>query len=167
MFNFLNFNDIGATTSNKSTAFKKIRLNSKVFTTNLIHTPEPFLNRYNSLNKLLTNETRFLESANYGLKRQHNLTAHAAVNCNNTNFMDAPSFNRFLDHSCHYNNVNQNTVLVYENPTSLKKKVNSNLESGTTEATSILSNVKNSSHNQANVTDYTNFLQLDIDSSNN
>jgi hypothetical protein len=165
MFNFLNFNDIGATTSNKSTAFKKIRLNSKVFTTNLIHTPEPFLNRYNSLNKLMTNETRFLESANYGLKRQHNLTAHAAVSCNNTNFMDSQSFNRFLDHSCHYNNTH-NTALVYENPSALKKKVNATLQLDSIHSPSLLVNTKTTINTQANITDYTNFLQLDIDSAN-
>jgi hypothetical protein len=164
MFNFLNFNDIGATTSNKSTAFKKIRLNSKVFTTNLIHTPEPFLNRYNTINKLLTNETKFLESANYGFKRQHNLTAHAAVNCNNANFMDSNSFNRFLNHSCHYNNTSQNTILFYENPTLLKKKVASNLQAGTNQTTLLLTNTKASADRQSNVADYTNLLQLDIDS---
>jgi len=167
MLNFLNFNDIGATTSNKSAAFKKIRLNSKVFTTNLIHTPEPFLNRYNTLNKLLTNETRFLESANYGLKRQHNLTAHAAVTCNNVNFMDSNSFNRFLDHSCHYNNSTQNTILFYENPTSLKKKVNTTLEVSTNQTNSLLDNRRSFTNPLTDTSDQTNFLQLDIDSTNN
>jgi len=103
-FNFLNFNDVGATTSNKSTAFKKIRSNSKIFTTNLVHTPTTFYNRYSNINKLLTNETKFLESVNYGLKRQHNLTSNSAVSCNNLNFMDYSSFIQFLDHSCSYNN---------------------------------------------------------------
>jgi hypothetical protein len=167
MLNFLNFNDIGATTSNKSAAFKKIRLNSKVFTTNLIHTPEPFLNRYNTLNKLLTNETRFLESANYGLKRQHNLTAHAAVTCNNVNFMDSNSFNRFLDHSCHYNNNTQNTILFYENPTSLKKKVNPTLEVSTNQTSSLLDNRGTFTNAVIDPSDQTNFLQLDIDSTTN
>jgi len=144
-------------------AFKKIRLNSKVFSTNLIHTPEPFLNRYNTLNKLLTSETRFLESANYGLKRQHNLTAHAAVSCNNINFMDSKSFNRFLEHTCHYNDVNQNTVLVYENPTALKKKTNSEIQSNSIQTNSILTNKQGLLSQQSNVADHANLLQLDVD----
>ena len=69
MFNFLNLNDVGARTSVRSSAFKKIRQNSKTFNTNLVHTPSTFMNRYTTINKLLANETKFLEASSYGLRR--------------------------------------------------------------------------------------------------
>jgi hypothetical protein len=122
MLSFLNFKDIGATVENKSAAFKKIRANSKTFNTSLVHTPTAFMNRYTMINKLLVNETKFLESNNYGLKRQHNLTANAAVSCNNLNFLDQSSFNQFLDHSCKYSLTRPQTSFFDTNPHVVDKK---------------------------------------------
>tara|TARA_B100000795_G_C22790686_1_gene436773 strand:- start:29 stop:532 length:504 start_codon:yes stop_codon:yes gene_type:complete len=138
MFSLLNFNDIGATTSNKSTAFKKIRANSKIFNTNLVSTPTPFTNRYIMINKLLANETKFLDSTNYGLRRQHNLTANAALNSNNLNFLDRQGFNTFLDHSCKYSSAKANTTLFNTNPHTLNKKLNTILGVESTLNTQVL-----------------------------
>jgi hypothetical protein len=167
MLNFLNFNDIGATTSNKSTAFKKIRLNSKSFSTNLIYTPSPFFNRYNMINKLLTNESKFTDSVNYGLKRQHNLTAHTALNCNNINFLDSNSFNKFLDHSCHFNNKQNDTVFIYENPSLVTKKTTSTIDTSLLSSKDLLDNTNRLGTTMTNNSDQLNFLQLDIDSNTN
>jgi len=167
MFNFLNFNDIGATTSNKSAAFKKIRANSKAFNTNLVHTPTAFMNRYNLLNKLLVNETKFLESTNYGLKRQHNLTANAAVSCNNLNFLDQASFNQFLDHSCKYSLTRPQTNFFETNPHSVTKKATNEVSVSSLRNTNLLNSFLVDQSNSFNATETLNFDQLAIDSTHN
>jgi hypothetical protein len=119
------------------------------------------------INKLLTNESKFLDSVNYGLKRQHNLTSHTALSCNNLNFLDTNSFHTFLDHSCHYNNQQNNTTFIYETPSALTKKTETNLNASALSVSHLLSpsnlmKVENSTN-----VDQLNFLQLDIDSNTN
>jgi|TARA_B110001469_G_scaffold119768_1_gene127640 hypothetical protein len=163
MFSLLNFNDIGATTSNKSTAFKKIRANSKIFNTNLVSTPTPFTNRYIMINKLLANETKFLNSTNYGLRRQHNLTANAALNANNLNFLDRQGFNKFLDHSCKYNANKAGTTFFNTNPHTLNKKVLSTLNTGATLNTQVLNSPLVQQTSSNTVVDKLNLNQLESD----
>jgi len=99
LFNFMNFDNIGARTSVKSNAFAQIRRASKTYTTNLVHTPSVFLAKYKQINALFENETKYADSLNYGLKRQHNLTASAATTSNNSNFLDRAGMESFLDHT--------------------------------------------------------------------
>jgi hypothetical protein len=163
MFSFLNFNDIGATTSNKTAAFKKIRANSKVYNTNLVHTPTNFVNRYNSINKMLVNETKFLEATNYGLKRQHNLTANAATNCNNLNFLDKASFNQFLDHSCKYSLSRPQTAFFTENLHGVAKKLDGSLSSNTALTPRVLNSPLLVQPNSLSTLERVNFNQVDSD----
>jgi hypothetical protein len=167
MFSFLNFNDIGATTTNKSTAFKKIRANSKAFSTNLVHTPTAFMNRYTTINKLLANETKFLESTNYGLKRQHNLTANAAVSCNNLNFLDQASFNQFLDHSCKYSLTRPQTNFFDTNLHAVTKKASNDISVSSLRNTTVLNSALSDQANSVTATETLNFDQLSIDSQHN
>jgi len=167
MFSFLNFNDIGATTANKSTAFKKIRANSKAFNTNLIHTPTAFMNRYTTINKLLTNETKFLESTNYGLKRQHNLTANAAVSCNNLNFLDQTSFNTFLDHSCKYNLTRPQTSFFDNNPHVVNKKAVNSVSTSSIRNSNVVNSPLLTQPKSFSATEGLNFEQLTIDTQTN
>ena len=109
MFNFMNFNDIGARTAVNSSAFTKIRTASKTFNTNLVHTPSTFVDKYKQINNLLDNENRFIESSVYGLKRQHNLTAWAATAANNSNFLDREGMEAFLNHTTKVELENQLT----------------------------------------------------------
>jgi hypothetical protein len=161
MFNFLNFNDIGATTSNKSTAFKKIRANAKIFTTNLIATPNPFMNRYNALHKLTNSEGKYLESVNYGLTRQHNLSTHAALNCNNLNFLDNKSFLQFLEYNTKYNNSTKSgTASRFDNPSFLRKIVANNVNTKTVTSSKTLSNTQAFVPATVSVLDDINFAQL-------
>jgi hypothetical protein len=161
MFSFLNFNDIGATTANKSTAFKKIRANAKIFTTNLIATPSPFMNRYTALHKLTNSESKYMESVNYGLTRQHNLSSHAALNCNNLNFLDNKSFLQFLEYNTKYNQTKQlETQARFDNPSFLKKTVNNDLKIGTASTLQSLSTQSLNSSAEGKVLDSLNYLQL-------
>jgi hypothetical protein len=163
MFSFLNFSDIGATTTNKSAAFKKIRANSKAFNTNLVHTPTTFMNRYTAINKMLVNETKFLESTNYGLKRQHNLTANAAVSCNNLNFLDQTSFNQFLEHSCKYNSKVAQTSFFNTNPHTITKRSPNSLGAASSTNSDMLNVRFYTTATRLSTVENLNFNQEDID----
>jgi hypothetical protein len=119
------------------------------------------------INKLLTNESKFTDSVNYGLKRQHNLTAHTALNCNNVNFLDSNSFNKFLDHSCHFNNKQNDTVFIYENPSLVTKKTDVIIDNSLLSSKELLKNTTELGTTSTNHSDQLNFLQLDIDSNTN
>jgi hypothetical protein len=98
----MNFESIGARTAIKSNAFAQIRRASKTYTTDLVHTPSVFLAKYKQINALFENENKYAESLNYGLKRQHNLTASAATASNNANFLDRAGMEAFLDHTAKF-----------------------------------------------------------------
>lgn len=102
VFNFMNFENIGARTANESSAFSKIRTSSKTFNTNLVHTPSVFLAKYKQINALIENENKFTDSLSYGLKRQHNLTAAAATASNNANFLNGKDMESFLESNLNY-----------------------------------------------------------------
>ena len=103
LFNFMNFNNIGANTLQESNAFKKVRMFSKVYTSNLVHTPTTFTDKYVKLNSLYLNENDFSTSFSYGLKRQHNLTSSAATTNTFSTFLDQNSMNKFLSYNLNYN----------------------------------------------------------------
>lgn len=111
MFNFLNFKNIGVDTAKDSNAFKKVRMFSKAYTTNLISVPSDFSDKYVKLNALYANENDFSDSLNYGLKRQHNLTSSAATSNNFNTFLDKKSMDRFLVHNLQYNTKKNGTDL--------------------------------------------------------
>jgi hypothetical protein len=105
----MNFNNIGARTANESSAFTKIRTHSKTFSTNLVHTPSVFVDKYKQINALFENENKFTDSLNYGLKRQHNLTSSAATASNNANFLDREGMETFLEHTLKFSIEKQKT----------------------------------------------------------
>tara|TARA_B110000305_G_C19206083_1_gene523579 strand:+ start:65 stop:778 length:714 start_codon:yes stop_codon:yes gene_type:complete len=109
VFNFMNFENIGARTANESSAFSKIRTSSKTFNTNLVHTPSVFLAKYKQINALIENENKFTDSLSYGLKRQHNLTAAAATASNNANFLNGKDMESFLESNLNYSLKKQST----------------------------------------------------------
>jgi len=99
MFNFLNFNNIGASTLQESNAFKKVRMFSKSFTTNLVHTPTTFTDKYVKLNSLYFNDNDYNSSFVYGLKRQHNLMSSSATTNTYSTFLDKNSMIKFLNYN--------------------------------------------------------------------
>jgi len=99
MFNFLNFNNIGASTLQESNAFKKVRMFSKSFTTNLVHTPTTFTDKYVKLNSLYFNDNDYNSSFVYGLKRQHNLMSSSATTNTYSTFLDKNSMTKFLNYN--------------------------------------------------------------------
>jgi hypothetical protein len=107
----MNFSDIGRNPLKDSSAFKKIRMFSKTYTTNLVHTPSTFTDKYIKLNALYFTENDLVNSLNYGLKRQHNLTSLSATTNNYANFLDSSSSSKFLQYNLQYNQALPKTNL--------------------------------------------------------
>jgi len=120
----MNFNNIGASTLQESNAFKKVRMFSKVYTTNLVHTPSTFTDKYVKLNSLYLNENDLNNSFNYGLKRQHNLTSSSATTNTFSTFLDKSSMDKFLSHNLQFNTGNSITNDLTANFNLLSKKHN-------------------------------------------
>jgi hypothetical protein len=98
-------------TLNASTAFKQIRAHSRVYTTNLIHNPSIFSDKYVKINNLYFNENNMVNSINFGLKKQHTLTSSSATTAVNSTFLDKKSLNKFLRYNFQYNTSTNGTVL--------------------------------------------------------
>ena len=125
LFNFMNFNNIGANTLQESNAFKKVRMFSKVYTSNLVHTPSTFTDKYIKINSLYLNENDFNTSLNYGLKRQHNLTSSSATTNTYSTFLDKNSMEKFLSYNLQFNNEKLSTGNFNTNFNLLTKQTNS------------------------------------------
>jgi hypothetical protein len=138
MFNFLNFKNIGVDTAKESNAFKKVRMFSKAYTTNLVSLPSDFSDKYVKLNSLYANENDFNESLTYGLKRQHNLTTSAAVSNNSSAFLDKKSMDKFLTHTLQHNTQEAKTDLFKNHLHDVKKASSSDLKLNTINTFSLL-----------------------------
>lgn len=128
--NFLNFNDIGANTLKQSSAFAKIRANSKLFNTNIVTNADQFALKYARINELAFGSGSEIESSNYGNIRQHNLTSTKATLNNLATFLNEKDMMEFLTNSTIENNKtvsnlsNLNSVLSSENFYANQKGVN-------------------------------------------
>lgn len=111
LFNFMDFNDLGVDNLKESDAFKKIRLHSKVYTTNLVHTPSIFVNKYNKLSTFFINENNLTNSLNYGNRKQHNLTSNAALSSINSVLLDSNSIEKLLMSNLQLKKNNSKTYL--------------------------------------------------------
>jgi len=134
----MNFKNIGIDNLKESSAFKKIRMYSKVYTTNLIHTPTTFTDKYIKLNSLYCNDNDFHNSANYGLKRQHNLTSTSATTAINSTFLDQNSMDKFLNYNLQYNNDTRKTSLFNQDLNLLSKRTSNNSTISAANAVDIL-----------------------------
>lgn len=147
LFNFLNFSNIGANTLKESNAFKKVRMFSKVYNSNLVHSSSTFTNKYINLNNLYLTENDFATSFNYGLKRQHNLTSSSATTNTYSTFLDQNSMNKFLDYNLNYNRTQQSTTDLTNNFNLVSKNNNSNSTISDTNKINILFESHNLSNN--------------------
>jgi hypothetical protein len=110
----MNFKDIGIDTLQASKAFKQIRASARIYTTNLVHNPSFFTDKYIKFNNLFFNENDILNSNNFGLKRQHTLTSAASTTSINSTFLDKKSLNKLLNYNLNYNTQSSKTELFGE-----------------------------------------------------
>ena len=96
--NFLNFRDIGVSTLRESSAFAKIRNFTKVYSTQLVHTPSVFASKYQRLSSLYLDENNFLPTSSFGVGKQYNAAAISSLgNGFSSTLLDSKSFAQFLD----------------------------------------------------------------------
>jgi len=105
----MNFKDLGIDTLQASKAFKQIRSNARIYTTNLVHTPSDFTDKYIKINSLFLSENDLTNSNNFGIKRQHVLTSAAATTAVNSTFLDQKSLDKFLSYNLQYNTNKKQT----------------------------------------------------------
>lgn len=166
LFNFLNFNDVGANSAQEINAFKKIRMFSKTYTSNLVHVPTNYSNKYKNFSNLYVNDNVFTDSYLYGLKRQHNFLSSTALFNNQSTFLNLNSVNKFVnfnfkanvDYSSKSNNVNSSFF---------KKSSNLNLNNSALKINTLFSNLHNDNslaflNNSLN---YSNFISTINDNS--
>jgi hypothetical protein len=129
--NLLNFSDIGINTLNEANSFKKIKMFSKTFTSNLLFIPNDYSNKYKIFSSLFINDNIYVDSYLYGLKRQHNFLSTKSILNNNSTFFSLKSINKLLKFNLKFNKTNNHS---FNNQTFLnlfQKTSNSSLVSST------------------------------------
>lgn len=123
LLNFLNFNDVGSNSTQEINAFKKIRMFSKTYTSNLVFIPNNYSSKYKNLSNLYINDLLFTDSYLYGLKRQHNFLSSNSILNNQTTFLNLNSINKFVNFNFN-NNINYSNKVNQFNNYSFFKKIN-------------------------------------------
>jgi len=99
LFNLFSANDIGLNSLNESNSFKRIKMFSKFYNSNLYFSDSKFLNKYKRINSYLSSDDVFYNSINFNTKRQHNfLSAKTLINKNLTNF-DISSLKKLINYN--------------------------------------------------------------------
>lgn len=106
----ISFNNIGLSSIKESSAFKKIQYFSKINNLNSDSFTSNFSNRYNKINSMYLNTSKFNDSYSYGTFRQHNYTS---LNSNLNGFeslLDNKGVNKLLNFTLNLNyNKSKNT----------------------------------------------------------
>lgn len=162
LINFMNFNDIGANTIYESNAFKKIKMFSKTYTSDLTFLPNNFSNKYKVFSNLYINDNSYTDSYLYGLKRQHNFLSSSSIFNNQATFMNLNSINKLI--AFNFNNSQSNSTKINNFNSLLFFKKHSN--SGITNTTFLLNDFLNKKFsylentNFKNFTSFSNYLNL-------
>jgi len=107
----LNFKHLGVDNLQASKAFKQIRANSRVYTSNLTGTISPFTSKYIKLNSLFKNDVSISNTNSFGLKHPITLTSASTTTAINQTFLDSQSLKKFLNYNLQYNHTSSNNPL--------------------------------------------------------
>lgn len=118
ILNFLNFNDVGSNTLYEINAFKKIKMFSKTYTSDLNFSLNTFSAKYKKFSNLYINDNFFLDSYLYGLKRQQNFLPSSSILNSNMTFMNLESINKLIKFNLK-SNINFSTKIF-----DFKEKIN-------------------------------------------
>jgi len=94
IINFLNFSDVGASPLNESAAFKRARSFSKISSINLNSIPYNLDSKYKKFSIYFKNDNAYIDSLNFGIKRQHNFLNSSAINNNYSTFFNLNSIEK-------------------------------------------------------------------------
>jgi hypothetical protein len=142
LLNFYNFNDLGSSSVQEINAFKKIRMFSKTYTSNLNFVPNNFSSKYKLLSNLYLNDLNFSDSYLYGLKRQHNFLSTSSLLNNQSTFLDLKSVNKIVNFN-YKTNITENTRNNLDSYSFLKKNNNSVLSNDSSRIYSIFNQLNN------------------------
>lgn len=139
LLNFINFNDIGSSNVQEINAFKKIRMFSKTYTSNLSFVPNNYSQKFKTFSNLYLNDLSFLDSYLYGLKRQHNYLSSMSLLNNQSTFLNMSSINKFITFNFQSNFLNSNNSSYFDN-NFFKKPSSTNFSSNFLRISNILNN---------------------------
>lgn len=91
--------NIGVSTLQDSTAFKKIQFFSKTNPSNLFNVKSDFQNSFQKVSNLYFNDLELNNSYTYGMDRQHTYTPLTASLPNFSSLLDKPSLDKFTDYN--------------------------------------------------------------------
>jgi len=159
---FMNFNDIGANSIHESNAFKKIKMFSKTYTTNLIFNLNNFSAKYKNLTNLYINDNLYTDSYLYGIKRQHSFLSSSAVFNNQLTFMNLKSLNRLITFNFNNDSEVKNKFNAFNSSIFFKKHPNSGLSVNTLKLINFFDKIslKNENNNFRALLAYSNLLNL-------
>ena len=143
LLNFINFNDIGSSNVQEINAFKKIRMFSKTYTSNLTFVPNAYTQKFKFFSNLYINDLSFSDSYLYGLKRQHNYLSSTSLLNNQSTFLNMSSVNKFINFNFKSNLNVQNTENYY-NYSFFKKTPSSHLTDNSLRISNLIKNVNTS-----------------------
>lgn len=109
LINFWNFNEIGSNPLIELNAFKKLKVISKFFNSNLVFTPSNYYYTFNFLNKFYLNENYYDMSYQYGTKKQHNFLSTTNILNNQKTFFNTSSMQKIM-----FNDLNSNFYLLFK-----------------------------------------------------
>ena len=121
LLNFVNFSDVGSSSAQEMNAYKKIRMFSKTYSTNLMFVPNNFSTKFKILSNLYINDSLFTDSYLYGLKRQHGFLSTKSSFNNQSSFLSLRSANKLVNYSFK-NNASFPVKIDQSNRLSLLKK---------------------------------------------
>ena len=126
LLNFINFSDIGSSNVQEINAFKKIRMFSKTYTSNLTFVPNSYTQKFKTFSNLYLNDSSFTDSYLYGLKRQHNYLSSSSLLNNQSTFLNMTSVNKFINFNFQ-SNLNTASMDNYYDNSYFKKLPNSTM----------------------------------------
>lgn len=115
LLNFINFSDIGSSGIQEMNAFKKIRMFSKTYTSNLSFVPNNYSQKFKMFSSLYFNDSSFTDSYLYGTKRQHNYLSSNSLLNNQSTFLNMNSINKFVNFNFQTNFSTQTFDTYYSN----------------------------------------------------
>ncbi len=166
LLNFVNFSDIGSSSIQEINAFKKIRMFSKTYTSNLSFIPNNYSQKFKFFSNLYLNDNSFMDSQAYGFKRQHNFLSTSSLLNNQSTFLNMNSLNKFINFNFKNSEFHKNSSSSY-NQNFFKKNNNITLSNDSLH----LSNLFKSLHSSYELNSlnksllYPNFISLINDDS--
>nr|ASY95747.1 Cox2 [Stylonychia lemnae] len=129
LFNLFNFNDIGLNSLQESNAFKKIKIFSKIFSSDLHFQDSKFLNKFNKINSYLASDDSYINSSSLASKRQHNFLSSKTFINKPLTHLDVSSIKKLINFNFKTNIIkskNRNNFIFNFNTNSSSTSYNEN-----------------------------------------